>query len=168
MTYVRGALTTQWHDLRYYSMDSIVPAMSVGSTSGSLHLCLSLFCPASRCTVSSCTYVTSQSKVHLHQWWNRKTVSFRFSWAMAETCCPLLGIPQHSCHLASLWHCRCHQHPCLWVLSTFQDCLVLANSVKHRLVERQMADKLTMVHQWYMHWKTPIDNINDQWWMAAT
>ena len=35
----------------------------------------------------------SKSKVHLHLWWNKKPPSFRFSWAITKTCCPLLGIP---------------------------------------------------------------------------
>ena len=94
--YARGALTTPQCDLRLSLMDSIVPVIStlltLGSTSGSLYSSLILFCHASRCTVSSCTTITSQPKVHLHQWWNRKTASFRFSWAMTETCCPQLGI----------------------------------------------------------------------------
>ena len=45
----------------------------------------------SRCTV--CTPITFQSKMHFQQWWNRKEASFRFSWAMTETCCPLLDVP---------------------------------------------------------------------------
>ena len=97
MNYARGALMTPWWDLRYSLMYSIVSTMSslltLGITLGSLGSSLSLFCPASGCTVSSCTPVTSQSKVLLHQWWNRKTAGFRFSWAMTETCCPQLGIP---------------------------------------------------------------------------
>ena len=68
---------TPWHDLRYSLMDSFIPAMSVlltlGSTSGSLYFSLSLFYSASRHTVSSHTPATSQAKVHLNQWWNRKT-----------------------------------------------------------------------------------------------
>ena len=88
---------TPWCDQWYSSMDTIVPAMSalliLGSTSRSLYLSSNLFCPASRCTVSSHTPVTPQSKVHLHQQWNRKMASFRFSWATVETCCLLSGIP---------------------------------------------------------------------------
>ena len=59
----------------------------------SLHSSLSLFCPVSRCTDSSHISITFQSKVHLHWWWKRNKASFRFSWAITETCCHLLGIP---------------------------------------------------------------------------
>ena len=54
-------------------------------------LILKFFWPARKHTVFSCTPIISQSKVHLHLWWNQKA-SFWFSWASTETCCPLLGI----------------------------------------------------------------------------
>ena len=50
------------------------------------------FWPADKHTVFSFTPVISQSKVYLNLRWNRKTVSFRFSWAITETWCPLLGV----------------------------------------------------------------------------
>ena len=82
--------------LRYFSMDSVVPAMStlliLGSTSGFLYSSLSLFCPTSRQTVSSCTPVTSQSKTYLHLSWHKKTAILRYSLAIIETCCPLLNV----------------------------------------------------------------------------
>ena len=77
-------------------MDSIVPAISasltLGSMFGYLYSSLSLICPASRHTVSSSTPITSQSKVHLHQWWNRKAASFRFSWAVTDSYRPLSDV----------------------------------------------------------------------------
>ena len=92
-----GALATPRHDLRYFSMSSIVSAMSasltLGGMSGSSYLSLRLFFPASRCTVSSCTHEILQWKVHHYLWWNRKTANFRFSCAITETCCPLSGVP---------------------------------------------------------------------------
>ena len=97
VTYARGTLMTPRHDQRYSSMASIIPAISdlliFGSPLGSLYSSSSFFCPAMMCIVSSCTPVISQSKVHLHLWWSRKVASFRFSWALTETCCPLSGIP---------------------------------------------------------------------------
>ena len=75
-------------------MALIVPDMlallTLGSTFGSLCSSLSLFWPARRHCVLS-THIT-QPKVHLHLWWNRKVVSFKFCWTLTETCCPLLGI----------------------------------------------------------------------------
>ena len=97
IAYAKGAHMTPWHNLRYSSMASIIPAISglliFDSTLGSLYLSLSLFWPVMRCTVSSFTHVISQSKVHLHLWWNKKAASFNFYWSIAETYCPLLGIP---------------------------------------------------------------------------
>ena len=59
----------------------------------SLYLCLSLFWPFVMHIVSSFTPAISESKVHLHLWSNRKMASFRFLWAITQTCCPMLGIP---------------------------------------------------------------------------
>ena len=39
------------------------------------------------------TSVISQSKVHLHLWWIGRLIASGFSWAITETCCPLLGVP---------------------------------------------------------------------------
>ena len=98
ITYASNVLTTPKHDLRYYLMNSIIPAISelliLGNMSGSFYSSSSFFCSASRCTVSSCFPIIFQSKVHLHLWWNRMAANFRFSWAMIDTFCPLLGIPQ--------------------------------------------------------------------------
>ena len=96
MTYAKGALMTPWHDLRFSLMVFIILAISdlliFGSMLGSFYSSLGFFWPAMRCTVSSFTPIISQSKVHLHLWLKRKTASFRFSWAITETCCPLLDI----------------------------------------------------------------------------
>ena len=96
ITYARGALTTPQHDSTYSLMVSIIPAILVlstlGSTSGSLYSSLSLFCPASRCTLSSLIPITYKLKVDLQIWWNRKAASFTFSWAITKTCCSLSGI----------------------------------------------------------------------------
>ena len=66
MTYERGALTTQWHDLRYFLMASLVPVMSAlltwGSTSGIFLSSLNIFWPASRQTVSCNTPLLSNQK----------------------------------------------------------------------------------------------------------
>ena len=56
---------------------------------GSFYLSLKFFCPVRIHAVSSHTPITS----HLHWRWNRKTASFRFSWAMTKTCYPLSGVP---------------------------------------------------------------------------
>ena len=87
---------------------------------------LSLFCPASKHTVTSCTPVTFQSKVYLHLWWNMKVASLQFSWAITKLIVPCQAFHQHSCRLLSLWNYRQNQHFCLWGLSTNQDCLVPA------------------------------------------
>ena len=95
--YAKGTLMTPWRNWRYSLMHSTVPAISdfliFGSTLGFLHSSLSFFWSVKKCTVSSFTPIISQSAVHLHLWCNRKMVSFRFSWAIIETCCPLSGIP---------------------------------------------------------------------------
>ena len=97
IAYPTGAVVIPQLDLTYSSVDSIVSTISdsliLGSTFGSLYSSMRFFCPASRCTVSSCTYIISQSKVHLHQWWNRKADNFRFSWAMIDNCCLCSGVP---------------------------------------------------------------------------
>ena len=77
----------------------------------------SLFSPARRYTVSLCTPIIFQSKVHLQLWWNWKAASFRFSWAITVTCCPLLGILSEFLLPGFLSHCRCNQHSSLWKLS---------------------------------------------------
>ena len=95
--YARVILSTPWHHLRYSLIDSIAPAISALLRSCSMseffYSCLNLFWPPSRCTVSSHTPVTYQSKVHLPQWWKRKTASFTFSWAKTKSCCLLSGVP---------------------------------------------------------------------------
>ena len=91
-----------------------------------LYLFSRLFWPTIRCNVSSCTPVTFQSKMHLHQWSNRKMAIFRLSWAVTKTCCPPLGVCQNSFHLASSWHYRCYLHSCWGWLSVSQDCIALA------------------------------------------
>ena len=67
--------------------------LTLGSKSRLLYSSLSFLYPASRCTMSPCTLITSQSKVHLHLWLDRKAASFGFSWAITETCCLLSGFP---------------------------------------------------------------------------
>ena len=70
ITYERGDCITPQHDLRYSLMASIVPTISdlliLGRMSGFLYLPSNFFFPASSCTVSSHSPVTSQAKVHLH------------------------------------------------------------------------------------------------------
>ena len=94
MTYARDALMTTWCDQWYSSINFIINSMSalltLGSLFGSLYSSLSIFCPVSRHTVSTHTLIVSQSKVHLHQWWNRKTTGFRLSWAISV---PLAFLP---------------------------------------------------------------------------
>ena len=97
IAFAKGDGAMPWHNLIYSLMASIIPAISdlfiFGSTLGSLYLSLSFFWPIMRHIVSSFTPFISQSKVHLHLWWSRKTASFRFSCAITETCCPLSGVP---------------------------------------------------------------------------
>ena len=113
-------LMTPQNNLRYSLMNSIVPAISalltLCSMSVSLYSFFGLFCSTSRCTVYSHSHIISQSKVHLHQWWNRKRASFRFSWAMNETCCSLANIPSTFLPPGFLTTLQSHQcsHP--WVL----------------------------------------------------
>ena len=94
--YAWGTLMTPCHNLRFSLIAFIVIAISVlltlGSMSGSLYLFSRLFWPASRLTVISLTPVTFQSREHLHLWWKRKLASFRLSWAITETYCPLSDI----------------------------------------------------------------------------
>ena len=105
-------------DPRYVSMASIISVISdlliLGSTSGSYYLSLSFFCPACWCTVSSCTSLISQSKVHLHLWWDKKAASFRFSWAMTKTCCPLSCIPSAFLQLGFLMTLQMSLNFCSW------------------------------------------------------
>ena len=104
----------------------------------------SLFCPASRQTVSSCTSITSQSKAHLHQCWNWKTVSFRFLWAEIETCSFYQVFHQHSCHHASSYY-RCHQHSCQCILS------ISRLSSPFSLTSNLAASELNLSHK-YISW----------------
>ena len=123
--HARGNLMTLWCDLRYSSINFIVPAildlLIFCSMLGSLYSSLSFVYPANRHTLLLCTPIIFHSKVCLHLWLNRKVASFRFSWAMTETCFPLL-----SSSPAFSWCYRYHWLSCLWVLWAILDCLVLA------------------------------------------
>ena len=63
----------------------------LGTSSGSWYSSSSFFWLASLWTLSSCTFVNSQMKMHLHLWLNRKAVNFSFFCSMTETWCPRLG-----------------------------------------------------------------------------
>ena len=58
---------------------------------------------------------SSQSKVYLHLWWNRKSTSFCSPgvWLKLVALCQVFC--QNSYCLGSLWHCRCHWHSCQWL-----------------------------------------------------
>ena len=60
------------------------------STSGSLYSSLSFFLPVIKHNVSSFTQLSPNIRCISTS--DRKTASFRFSWAVTESCCPLLVI----------------------------------------------------------------------------
>ena len=44
-----------------------------------------------------------------------------------------------------------------------QRCIGTSTNVKHMPADRQISDKHMAVLKQHMHWKTPVNNIDDQW-----
>ena len=83
----------------------------------------SLLHKLSRWTTSFCTPINSQSKVHLHLWWNKKGAIFKFSWDMTETHCFLSCIQSEFLPPGFLLTLQLSLTFCQWVLTVCVDCL---------------------------------------------